>query len=230
MHFVQRAIRKVRRIIKKFFRLRKARREGLVFVEPNFIYLPQLSEDSVVIDAGCGYEADFSLYMIKQHGVKSFAVDPTRKHRKALSVLEEKYKGHFLHLPFAISAVDGTLTFHESKVNESGSILEDHINVRQDETISYEVEAVSIKSLLKRIDAVQVDILKLDLEGAEYDLLKAIQEEELLPFKQIFVEFHHHAFSHISEAETQRIVKRISKCGFNSFSLDDHNYLFRLVD
>jgi len=229
MPFIQRAIRKVRRIIKKKVRLRKARREGLVYVEPNFVYLPELSKDSVVIDAGCSYEADFSLYMIERHGVRSFAVDPTLKHRKSLSALEEKYKGHFVHLPLAISAVDGTLTFYESKVNESGSIFEDHINVKRDETISYEVEAVSIKSLLNRVGVEQIDILKLDLEGAEYDLLASIQEEELRPFKQIFVEFHHHAFSHISEADTQRIVETVCNCGFNCFSLDDHNYLFRRV-
>ncbi len=229
MHFVQRAIRKVRRIIKKYLRLRKAGREGLVYVEPNFIYLPDLSEDSLVIDAGCSYEADFSLYMIKHHGAKAYGVDPTRKHRQALNDLEEKYKGHFVHVPFAISNVDGKVTFHESKVNESGSILEDHINIRQDETVKYEVQALSITSLLKHIDAEQVDILKLDLEGAEYDLLNTIQEEELVPFKQIFVEFHHHAVSHFSKADTQRIVEKICSYGFNSFSLDDHNYLFRPV-
>ena len=52
MHFVRRGIRKLFRTIKKVYRLRKAYREGLVSVAPNYIYLPQLSRDSVVIDAG----------------------------------------------------------------------------------------------------------------------------------------------------------------------------------
>lgn len=229
MRLICRIRRKVCRIIKKFMRLRKARRKGLVYVSPNFVYQPQLNHDSIVIDAGCGYEADFSLYMIKHHGVKAYGVDPTLKHRKALKVLEDKYKGHFVHLPFAISVVEGTLTFHESRVNESGSILEDHINVRQDETISYEVKAVNIKSLIDHIGTDQIDILKLDLEGAEYDLLNAINEEDVLRCKQIFVEFHHHAVSCYDETDTQRIVEKICSYGFNSFSLDDHNYLFRQV-
>ena len=70
-----------------------------------------------------------------------------------------------------------------------------------------------------------MDILKLDLEGAEYGLFDGMKAEQLLPFKQLSVEFHHHAVSHFSEAGTRRIVKLISGFGFNEFSLDDHNYL-----
>ncbi len=199
----------------------------MVYVEPNFVYRPTLSADSIVIDAGCSYEADFSLYMIENYGVKSYAVDPTMKHRPALAALEERYPGQLTHLPLAICATSGTLTFHESKNNESGSLLDEHVNVRNDDTISYEVEAVTIQSLFDRIDGDNVEIMKLDLEGAEYDLLENISRADLEPFQQLFVEFHHHAFSHIAESDTSRIVKHICACGFSSFSLDDHNFLFR---
>jgi hypothetical protein len=49
---------------------------------------------------------------------------------------------------------------------------------------------------------------------------------DLQPFKQVFVEFHHHAVSHFGDADTRRIVALISGFGFHAFSLDDHNYLF----
>jgi FkbM family methyltransferase len=169
------------------------------------------------------------MHMINEYQLKVYAVDPTLKHRKALSILEEKHKGNFIHLPYAITAEDGALTFYESTVNESGSILADHINMRMDETTSYEVKAISLKSLLKYLGVKQIDLLKLDIEGAEYDLISRISREELLPFKQIFIEFHHHAVTNFSEVDTKRIVERVCGFGFKSFSVDDHNYLFSQV-
>jgi FkbM family methyltransferase len=223
---IERATQRIGRELKKFARLRKARHAGLVYVPPNFVYRPELSPASVVIDAGCSYEADFSVMLMRRHGVRAFGVDPTRKHREALRRLESQYPGRFVHLPCAIAAADGELIFHESRVNESGSILSDHVNVLRDETTSYNVEAVTLRSLLTRLGVETVDILKLDLEGAEYELFAGMTAAELKPFKQVFVEFHHHAVSHFDEADTRTVVARIASFGFREFSLDDHNFLF----
>ena len=226
MRFIYRVNRVIRRNVKKASRLRQFKKEGLVYIPPNFIFFPELSSHSTVIDVGCSFEADFSIAMIEHHGAKAFAVDPTLKHRPALIKLCEKYKGRFEHLPFCISALDGVLVFYESKTNESGSIMPDHRNMLQDETISYEVTSMTLRSLLKHIGLDSVDILKLDIEGAEYDLLGKIKKVDILPFKQIFVEFHHHALPHHSESDTRRLVDKICDFGFKSYSLDDHNYLF----
>lgn len=225
MNVVTRAARRIGRDVKKYARLKKARREGLVYVEPNFVYRPVLTPDSVVIDGGCSYQADFSVYLMRRHGVRAFGVDPTRKHGPALRELESRYPGKFAHVACAIAAADGDLTFTESRTNESGSLLRDHVNVIQDETTSYHVEALTLGSLLKRIGVEIVEILKLDLE-AEYELLEGVTAEQLQPFKQVFVEFHHHAVSQFGEADTRRLVDRITSFGFDAFSLDDHNYLF----
>ena len=226
MNIMARAAGRLRRDLKKYARLRDARRNGLVYVEPNFVYRPNLSSTSVVIDGGCSYQADFSVYLMRRHGVRAFGVDPTRKHGSALRELEIQYPNRFVHVPCAIAAADGDLTFTESETNESGSLLQDHVNVMQDRTTSYHVRALTLASLLDHIGVDAVDILKLDLEGAEYELLDGTTPEQLRPFKQVFVEFHHHAVSRFGEADTQRIVRRLSSFGLNAFSLDDHNYLF----
>src|SRR6185436_19834878 len=124
-----------------------------------------------------------------------------RKHSGALRQLEAEYPGRFAHVPCAIAATDGKLTFHESRLWESGSLLSDHVNVRTDETTSYDVEAVTLRTLLKRVGADTVEILKLDLEGAEYDLLGHMTAEDFRPFTQVFVEFHHHAVNQFGYAD-----------------------------
>jgi FkbM family methyltransferase len=225
-----RALRRIGREITKTYRLVGFRKKGLVFIEPNFLYFPRIVAGSRVIDVGCSYEADFSMIMIGRHGATALAVDPTRKHAEALRKLEEKNKGRFTYLPFAVSKQDGTTTFHESRSNESGSLMPDHVNVLTDETVTYDVQTVSLVSLLAYAGGGEIDILKLDTEGAEFDLLNEVSRDDLRPFKQLFIEFHHHAVAKYSKSDTQRIVNRITEFGYRPYSVDDHNYLFERMD
>ncbi|NNF04376.1 MAG: FkbM family methyltransferase [Rhodothermales bacterium] len=144
----------------------------------------------------------------------------------ALKLHEENTGGRFIHLPYAVAADSGTITFHESAQNESGSLLDDHGNVLRDDIRSYEVETVDLGELLDRMKADSADYLKLDLEGAEYELLAQIGSEDLAPFRQVFIEFHHHIIDHRSTADTRELVSRLKSFGLEPYSLDEHNYLF----
>jgi FkbM family methyltransferase len=200
-------------------------RLGITFRPPNYVYFDAFTESSVVADVGCGHEAELSRLLIKEHGLRAFGVDPTRKHAPYLRELEQTTAGRFTHLPFAVTCANGPLTFHESDENESGSVLRGHANILQDRTHDYEVESVDLTHLARRLGGGNVDLLKLDLEGAEYDLLAHVSGAALQPFSQLFVEFHHHCTDH-SVRETKALVARIARAGFKVFTLDAHNYLF----
>lgn len=204
----------------------KAKKLGIVFLKPNLIYLDRFDDSSVIIDVGCGYEADLSVYLISRYGLKAFGVDPTIKHRKLLHNLEQQLQGKFKHIRLAVTSLEGEIIFHETEDNESGSVLMDHKNIISDRIKSYKVKTTTISGLLNYLGLKTADFLKLDIEGAEYDLLCDVSENDLKAFKQIYVEFHHHAIKRYSSIDTNMIVSSICKKGFNSFSLDDHNYLF----
>ena len=227
--FITRAIRRIARDFRKSRKISELRGKGIAFAAPDFLYFPRMNANSRIIDVGCSYEADFSKLMIQKFGAKAFAVDPTQKHSGALRQLEQDHAGKFVYLPFAVCDRDGTLTFNESKTNQSGSVMSDHVNVMSDEVVRYDVKAVSLGSLLQHVGGGEIDILKLDTEGAEYDLLDDVKREDLRPFKQLFIEFHHHAVAKYSDADTQRIVDRINGFGFRSYTVDDHNFLFERV-
>lgn len=226
MNIFQRIVRKIRRLALVAWRKREMRRLGISFYPPNFIYRPQFTPESIVIDGGCGYEADFSQHLIKAFGLRSIGIDPTRKHFPLLKKVEEVTSGRFRHHQLVISAQDGWLTFYESGQRESGSLLSTHSNMQRDDVTSYLVESITLSSLIKRIGVDHIDLIKLDLEGAEYDLLRSVKAEDLIPYDQIFIEFHHHAVPQYSMVDTKEAVETLAGFGFKVFSLDNHNYLF----
>jgi FkbM family methyltransferase len=212
MRKVRAALGRARRLLRlRFYRWRAAR-AGVAFVPPNCIFMPHFSAQSLIVDAGCGSAAELSVYVIQHFGARALGIDPTKKHAPALQQLAEKTQGRFQHLDFGIGAVDGVVTFYES-MHQSGSIFQDHANVKIRPRRSYEVEMVSLRSLPARIGAQRVDLLKLDLEGGEYEVLRD-------------VEFHHHCGARYSRNSTRAIVKKMRDMGLRAMTLDGRNYLF----
>jgi len=198
---------------------------GVRFLPPNYVYLERFNEQSGVVDVGCGHVAEFSQHLIQAHHVRAFGVDPTRKHAAALQRLQDGSDGKFRYLPLAVSKQTGALTFYESAQNESGSMLSEHTNVVHDDIRSYPVEAVSLVDLAARVGGGPIDLVKLDLEGAEYELLQSATTGDLASFKQVFVEFHHHCTAY-SIQDTEAVVEHLRGLQLKSFTLDHHNFLF----
>ena len=170
-------------------------------------------------------DTPFSLYLGKKYGSECFAVDPTRKHAAALRKLEETVPG-FNFLPVAVGAKTGTTEFFESNVNISGSLMSNHRNVRNDPGVSYQVEVLSINDLLKRVGCRKVALLKLDIEGAEFDLLNSLRREHLRPIAQILVEFHHDTVVGYTETHFREVLRHMSNLGMTCHVYDGRDCLF----
>ena len=197
---------------------------GLVFVEPCYYIRPVLTEHSTVLDCGTGSDANFARELIDRFGVRAIGVDPTVKHRAGLEALEHRTGGRFTLLPVALAGVGGEVAFFQSESNESGSIYQDHANVMRDRITTYNVEALSLDQLLESVG--QVDLLKLDIEGAEYAVLDATRDDLIERIPQIVVEFHHGILKRSSGADTVRRIARFRELGYRWHTRDFVNYLF----
>jgi len=216
------------RMLRENIGIRRAKKLKISYFPPNYIYVERINSHSVVVDVGCADDPDFSIYILNKYGCKCYGVDPTRKHFKALKKVESDFKGRFVHLPYAVANKSGKLFFHESQNNVSGSILDGHTNIKNDQITSYEVESINIMELKQIVagNEGKIDFLKLDLEGAEYNLLANIKPKDFDYIDQIFIEFHHHCIDGISPKDTKNYVLKIKDFGFNVFSIDQHNFLF----
>ena len=221
---------KLREDIIKCLTKSKAISLGIQSYPPNYIYFKMFGKNSNVIDIGCGFKAELSCHLIDKFGLTSYGVDPTKKHKAFHKEIEDKYAGRFRHVEVAVSSENGECIFHETQDNESGSLLSDHQNILHDKVITYPVVTKNIQTLISDLNLQQVDLLKIDIEGAEYELLGNATEETFKHVKQLFVEFHHHAFKKFKRKHTRQIVTHMKKMGFSAFTRDGNNYLFYLPE
>ncbi len=204
----------------------KLRRLNVHKHPPNYLFVNSFNEKSVILDVGCGKDADFSRYIMEHYGAKTIGVDPTIKHKPFLMKLSKETNNQFRHLPLLVSSTNKEILFNESDQNESGSILNDHINVKNDVIKKYAVKSVTLSNLLKSVNLKNADYIKLDLEGAEYELLLKTPVKTLSLFNQIFIEFHHHCVDKFSIKDTRDIVNYIRKAGFYPITENERDYLF----
>lgn len=212
--------------LKKGFHIAIGRMRNIRYVPPNYIFRGNFQNSSVIVDVGCGFDADFSESMINKYGLKAFGIDPTLKHKESLDILSKKMNGRFSHRLIAVSSVDGKIIFNESENNVSGSILKDHKNVKNDKIKKYEVDSVSLSKLPEHLDLPKIEYIKLDLEGAEYELINNLKKSDLEKYEQIFVEFHHHCVPGYTPKKTLECVRKVASYGFKYYTLDNHNFLF----
>ncbi len=107
----------------------------------------------------------------------------------------------------------------------SGSLDASHEYVEGGQRI--ETQTVDLDALLARAGRQDCDILKLDVEGAEYALLEAlVASGRIRAARQVLVEFHHGVTRHTLD-DTRRIVASMTAAGFRLVHSENRNYIFR---
>lgn len=74
-----------------------------------------------------------------------------------------------------------------------------------------------LSTIMKELKVDKIDILKMDIEGSEYDVIKNILEEKIV-VNQILVEFHH-KFSAIGISRTKKSINLLNQHGYLIFSI-----------
>ena len=70
---------------------------------------------------------------------------------------------------------------------------------------------------MKELGHETIDVLKLDIEGAEYEVLESLIDDAIRP-RQFLVEFHHR-FTDAGIETTKQAVRALKKQGYGLFSV-----------
>jgi len=178
-----------------------------------------LSSESIVYSLGVGDEIEFDLAIIKQYGVEVFGFDPTPNSIELLdrSQLPERFQFH----PWAVTATDGTLKFYP-RLKKDGTKSDVMFTMIPDEKTKadvIEVPAYSLTSITKKLGHDRIDLLKMDIEGAEYEVLEGLLDCPVLP-KQLLVEFHHR-FVENGLQRTYEIIDQLRSAGYQIFAISE---------
>jgi FkbM family methyltransferase len=191
-----------------------------VVEEGGWRYHPDaLDRDSVVYSLGIGRDTDFDQALMRRFGLEVHAFDPTPS--TADWLLEHRQGPGFHFHPWAVTAADGTLTLYPRvrKDGRKSSVMYTMVADNAAQADAIEVPAFTLGSIASMLGHGRLDLLKMDIEGAEYDVLDTLADVAVKP-RQLLVEFHHR-FAGIGPARTVEAVAALRRQGFGLFAISD---------
>ena len=72
-------------------------------------------------------------------------------------------------------------------------------------------------TIMKKLGHASVDLLKMDIEGAEYDVLTDMLTQRI-PVKQLLVEFHHR-WPEVGIEKTRHAIRSLNEAGYRIFNV-----------
>ena len=134
--------------------------------------------------------------------------------------LPENKIPQFKFLPIALSGRSGKLNLSPPLDSEGDSWF-----AGKEAVGALEVACEDIGLLMQRNQHPHIDLLKLDIEGCEYDVIESILKLRL-PIKQIAVEFHHGILPGFTRSQTIQTMLKLMKRGYALVDQTGANHTF----
>lgn len=150
--------------------------------EERLRYSYPLHRESIVLDVG-GYRGTFAKQLIAQYGARVYIVEPVPEYANEIRATLAQVKGWHL-IEGALSTTEGETDFVLAKDATSSEICNPNAP-------AFKVRTFEMERLLVSLGLTEVTLLKLNIEGAEFPLLRHMIERDLVcRFEHIQVQFH----------------------------------------
>ena len=181
----------------------------------------RLGPDSIIYSVGIGEDLSFDLSVAEKFGCQIHAFDPTPRSLKWVRSqrLDPRIRVHEVGL----AASDGDLVLREPPV-------ETHVSysvIREGEGALIRCPVESLPTIRKRLGHWHIDLLKMDIEGAEYEVIESLRTQDVLP-RQLLVEFHHR-IDPAGVARTRRALGTLRDLGYQLFNVSDRGEEYSFI-
>lgn len=184
---------------------------GLVDLRGHHILIATLDADSLVVDAGAN-RGEFSRAILDRLGCTVVALEPVPDLFDAIPE-----RAGLVKRQRALAGASGRRVLHLSRNPEAHS-LETRRAELEGGAGALEVEACTLQELWADLGR-PADLVKLDIEGAEIEVLDAAPDDLLRSINQLSVEFHDFQPGAPRGTGIERIKRRLESLGFEILAL-----------
>jgi FkbM family methyltransferase len=187
-------------------------KETIGDLSPWTIVTPGLNSDAVIYSGGVGEDITFEEELIRRFGVKIHIFDPSPVAVRTIALVNDD---RLLFKPVGLAASTAA-SFSIGGGTDSSTWL------KAGGSESLPCTSIAREMELNGHDS--IDLLKIDIEGFEYEVLESCLAKGI-PIKQICVEFHDF-FPEIPKAKTRQMIRALKSHGFDLIHRHRHDHTF----
>lgn len=182
-----------------------------------------IDSHSIVYSFGVGEDASFDLALIEKFNLHVHAFDPTPKSIEW--VKRQGFSDHFVMHDYGVAGFEGEVSFNppENPDHVSHTLLDRPSTKAK----SFLVPVKRLNTIMQELGHNHIDLLKMDIEGAEYDVIEDICKSGIRP-RQLLVEFHHR-FPNVGVKKSKGAIDSLKSIGYQLFSVSASNEEFCFI-
>ncbi len=175
-----------------------------------------LGPRAVVYSGGVGQDISFELELVRRFDVQVVLFDPSDEGQRTIASLRSR--SEMEGIEYEELGLAGKSGSHEC----APAGVEDGFGVRVG--VGLAIECTTIEEEMRARGHLGIDLLKLDIEGFEYEVLENCLSQRI-PIRQLCVEFHHF-FPGIPHSRTRDCISALGAAGLRLIHKSMCNYTF----
>ncbi|MCS7084742.1 MAG: FkbM family methyltransferase [Bacteroidia bacterium] len=173
---------------------------------------PLIRRDSVVYSFGIGTDVSFDLGLIERFGVTVHAFDPTPASIEWVKKFHDR--PDLKVYPYGLADFNGSRTFYPP--DNPDHISHTIVPKTTSSAPAFEVEFKTLDAIMRELGHDSIDVLKMDIEGAEYGVVDDLTNKKIFP-KQLLVEYHHDMYPGLTKPNTLDSIGKLRRAGYQLF-------------
>jgi FkbM family methyltransferase len=173
---------------------------------------PMINDKSVIYSFGIGTDVSFDLGLMERFGVTVHAFDPTPA--SVAWVTEHHSRPDLIVHPYGLAHFNGFKKFYPP--DNPNHISHTLVPKTSPSARAFDAEFKTLDTVMNELNHNRIDVLKMDIEGAEYEVVEDILRKKLFP-RQWLIEYHHEMYPGLTTRQTLDSVKKLMKSGYKLF-------------
>ena len=194
--------------------------DGCAWVVP----VGSLPKGAVCYCVGAGENISFDLALARDLQCEVHTFDPTPRAIAHVTALKAELPFRFSFHPIGVWMRDERVRFYAPKY--PNHVSHSIVNLQRTDEF-FEGECKRLRTIMNELGHRSLDLVKLDIEGAEHDVIESMIADGISP-TVLAVEFDeiHHPLDGGAPSRIKAVVEKLINVGYSLVSVDGPNYTF----